>query len=66
MDEAIAAYRRAIAIDPTYSDAYSGLVLLYAESGQTDEAILTVREWLANSPQDEQAQRLRKRLQELN
>jgi len=39
LDEAIAAYREAIALDPTFADAVQGLALAYADKGMFDEAI---------------------------
>ena len=39
LDDAIAAYREAIALDPSFADAIQGLALAYADKGMFDEAI---------------------------
>src|SRR5207247_8640451 len=39
LEEAIGVYRAAIALDPTYSDAWHGLAMAYSELKQHDQAI---------------------------
>jgi tetratricopeptide (TPR) repeat protein len=39
LDEAIAVYKEAIALDPGFADAIHGLAMAYADKGMFDEAI---------------------------
>ena len=49
---AIAEYRKAIAIDPTFVAAYANLADLYRAGGVDAEAEKTLREGLARNPRD--------------
>jgi tetratricopeptide (TPR) repeat protein len=51
-DEAIAAYRRALEIDPSYADAMHGIVMCYSARGDLDGAIKLTKEYIAREPED--------------
>src|SRR5262249_20746164 len=50
LDEAIAAYRHAIALKPDFADAYSNLGGTLAEQGKRDEAVAAYRHAIALKP----------------
>jgi predicted TPR repeat methyltransferase len=50
--EATAAYRRVLALDSAYLDAYEGLVYLLCRAGNTEEAGQLVRSWRRLDPAD--------------
>ena len=50
LDEAIAAYRQAIALKPNYPEAYSNLGNALRDKGQLDEAIAAYRQAIALKP----------------
>jgi tetratricopeptide (TPR) repeat protein len=52
LDDAIATYREAIALDPAFVDALQGLALAYADKGMFDEAIEVGHKLAALSPDD--------------
>jgi tetratricopeptide (TPR) repeat protein len=52
LDEAIATYQEAIAIDPGFTDALHGLAMAYADKGMFDEAIEHGRKLVALTPDD--------------
>jgi len=49
-DEAIAEYKKAIAIDPNDADAYADLGMVYGEKGMLDEAIAECKKAIAIDP----------------
>jgi tetratricopeptide (TPR) repeat protein len=55
LDEAVAAYRRALAEDPEYADALHALAMTYAHQEKLDEAIETAKRLIAAAPDDELA-----------
>jgi tetratricopeptide (TPR) repeat protein len=55
LDEAIAAYQRALQEDPNYSDALHALAMTYAHQGKLDEAIEVGKKLVAIAPEDELA-----------
>jgi tetratricopeptide (TPR) repeat protein len=52
LDDAIARYREAIAIDPAYVDAWHGLAMAYNELGRHDDAIEAGRKLCELTPDD--------------
>lgn len=52
LDEAIATYREALAIDPDYVDAWHGLAMAQAQAGRLDEAIATAKRLVELAPDD--------------
>jgi tetratricopeptide (TPR) repeat protein len=52
LDEAIAVYQQAIALDPTFSDAIHGLAMAYADKGMFDQAIEYGRKLVELTPDD--------------
>ena len=52
LDAAIAAYREALAIDPTFTDALNGLAMAYADQGNFDEAITIGKQLVELTPDD--------------
>jgi tetratricopeptide (TPR) repeat protein len=52
LDEAIRAFEQAIALDPSYADAYHGLAMCCAEKGDLDQAIETARQLATIQPDD--------------
>jgi tetratricopeptide (TPR) repeat protein len=55
LDEAVAAYQRALAEDPHYADALHALAMTYAHQERFDEAIETAKKLIAEAPEDELA-----------
>ena len=55
LDEAVAAYRRALADDPAYADALHALAMTYAHQGKLDQAIEVAKKLIETSPDDELA-----------
>ncbi len=51
-DEAIAAYQKALELDPTYADALHGLAQAYYAKEDFDRAIATARRILEIDPED--------------
>lgn len=51
-DEAIAAYKAILEIDPTYVDAVHDLAHAYADNNMLDEAIATARRLTELTPED--------------
>jgi tetratricopeptide (TPR) repeat protein len=52
LDDAIATYREAIALDPGYVDAWHGLAMAYNEAGRHDQAIEAGRKLCELTPDD--------------
>ena len=52
LDEAIAAYREAIALDSAYVDAWHGLAMAYNDAGRHQEAIEAGRKLCELTPDD--------------
>ena len=52
LDDAIARYRDAIAIDPAYVDAWHGLAMAYNDMGQHQEAIEAGKRLCELTPDD--------------
>ncbi len=52
LDDAIAAYREALAIDPSFTDAMHGLAMAYADQGKFDEAITVGKQLVELTPDD--------------
>src|SRR5262249_31409757 len=50
LDEAAAAYREAIRLEPNHAQAYSGLVLALKDQGKLDEAVAAYREAIRLKP----------------
>ena len=50
--EAIARYREALSIDPSYADALHGLAMAHAELDELDEAIAAARQLCELAPED--------------
>ena len=55
LDDAVAAYRRALEEDPQYPDALHALAMTYAHQEKLDEAIEIGRRLLEIAPDDELA-----------
>jgi tetratricopeptide (TPR) repeat protein len=55
LDEAAAAYRKALEEDPAYSDALHALAMTYAHQNKLDEAIAIGRKLIEAAPVDELA-----------
>jgi tetratricopeptide (TPR) repeat protein len=55
LDDAVAAYERALAVDPTYSDALHALAMTYAHQDKLDQAIEVGRKLIEAAPEDELA-----------
>jgi len=55
LDEAAAAYKRALEEDPAYPDALHALAMTYAHQGRLDDAIEVGKKLIAVAPQDELA-----------
>jgi tetratricopeptide (TPR) repeat protein len=51
-DKAIAAFRKALRLDPHFLDAMHGLVRALQNAGQLDEAIATAQRLIARDPDD--------------
>jgi tetratricopeptide (TPR) repeat protein len=52
LDEAIAVYQQAIALDPAFTDAIHGLAMAYADKGMFDQAIEYGRRLVELTPDD--------------
>ncbi len=52
LDDAIAVYEQAIALDPTFADAIHGIAMAYADKGMFDEAITYGRRLVELTPDD--------------
>jgi tetratricopeptide (TPR) repeat protein len=52
LDEAIAAYRRAVEADPSFTDALHGLARAYQDAGRVDEAIAVAQRLAQLDPDD--------------
>ena len=55
LDEAVAAYREAIRLEPNHAQAYSGLVLALKAQGKLDEAVAAYREAIRLKPDNAEA-----------
>ena len=55
LDEAVAAYERALAEDPNYPDALHALAMTYAHQDKLDDAIRIGKQLIAVAPDDELA-----------
>lgn len=51
-DEAIALYKKALKLDPKFTDAIHGLTMCYQAKGDLDAAIELTREYLKHEPED--------------
>ena len=63
-DRAIAAYRRALAIEPGYADAHYNLAESFAQTGQPERAREHWRAYLRLAPEDPWADQVRRRLEQ--
>jgi len=52
LEEAVAAYREAIALDAEYADAWQGLALAYNDLGRHDDAIAAAKRLCELTPDD--------------
>jgi tetratricopeptide (TPR) repeat protein len=52
LEDAIATYREAIALDPGFTDAILGLAMAYADNKQFDEAIIEGKKLVELTPDD--------------
>ena len=52
LEEAVAAYRDAIALDAEYADAWQGLALAYNDLGRHDDAIAAAKRLCELTPDD--------------
>jgi tetratricopeptide (TPR) repeat protein len=55
LDEAVAAYEKALAEDPAYADALHALAMTYAHQDKLDDAINIAKRLIAVAPDDELA-----------
>jgi Flp pilus assembly protein TadD len=55
LDEAVAAYQRALQEDPNYADALHALAMTYAHQEKLDEAIHVAQKLIEIAPDDELA-----------
>jgi tetratricopeptide (TPR) repeat protein len=55
LDEAVAAYERALALDPAYADALHALAMTYAHQEKLDQAIEVGKRLIESAPDDELA-----------
>ena len=55
LDEAIAAYRHALDLDPNYADALHALAMTFAHQEKLDEAIAVAKRLIQAAPNDELA-----------
>jgi len=55
LDEAVAAYLRALEEDPNYADALHALAMTYAHQENVDQAIEVAQRLIAAAPEDELA-----------
>jgi len=52
LEEAIAAYREALALDPDFADAWHGLAMAYSELGRHEDAIAAGKRLCELTPDD--------------
>ena len=52
LDEAIAVYNQALAIDPKFTDAVHGLAMCYQAKGDLETAIELTKQFIAQEPED--------------
>ena len=52
LEEAIARYEQALALDPTYADAWNGIAIAYNELGRHEQAIQAGQRLVALAPDD--------------
>ncbi len=52
LDEAIAVYNEALAIDPKFTDAVHGLAMCYQAKGDLDTAIALTQRYIEQEPED--------------
>jgi tetratricopeptide (TPR) repeat protein len=55
LDDAVAAYKRALALDPAYADALHALAMTYAHQEKIDQAIEIGKKLIEAAPDDELA-----------
>jgi len=55
LDDAVAAYMRALDEDPNYADALHALAMTYAHQEKVDQAIEVAKRLIAAAPEDELA-----------
>ncbi len=55
LEEAVAAYQRALREDPDYADALHALAMIYAQQNKLDEAIEIGKKLIQVTPDDELA-----------
>jgi len=65
VDEALQAYERAAALDPTYPDPFRQMGFLYYQSKQTEKSKESFRKYLALKPDAQDARRIKEYLVEL-
>jgi len=51
-DEAIELYKKALELDPKYTDAAHGLAMCYQAKGDLDQAIKVTKGYIAQDPDD--------------
>jgi len=51
-DEAIVAYRKALEVDPKFTDAVHGMAMCYQAKGDLDTAIEVTKKHIAQDPED--------------
>ncbi len=51
-DEAIEVYKRALEIDPAFTDAVHGIAMCYQAKGDLDKAIEVTRKHIEQAPED--------------
>ena len=51
-DEAIVAYRKALEVDPKFTDAVHGMAMCYQAKGDLDMAIEVTKKHIAQDPED--------------
>jgi Flp pilus assembly protein TadD len=52
LDEAIAVYNQALALDPKFTDAVHGLAMCYQAKGDLDTAIALTQRYIEQEPED--------------
>lgn len=52
LDEAIAVYNEALALDPRFTDAVHGLAMCYQAKGDLDTAIALTQRYIEQEPED--------------
>jgi tetratricopeptide (TPR) repeat protein len=52
LDEAVAAFKEVVVIDPAYADAYFALANTYNKQGRLDEAIAAIQRAIELNPQE--------------